>query len=104
MVAASLVNGCVIERDYVYMAMRSDELDIGDDFSPLRAHDEASCFLRSIVDRDELGEAQRYIFDPTLRRIYWLNLIRRQRSGHLLRLAWRSGAINEAVRRIVRGS
>jgi hypothetical protein len=38
-VAASLVNGCVIERDYVYMAMRSDELDIGVDFSHLTYYD-----------------------------------------------------------------
>ena len=52
----------------------------------------------------DAGVAERYIFDPTLRRIFWLNLIRRQESGDQFRLVWRSRAINEAVRRIIQGS
>lgn len=71
---------------------------------PLHASEEARRFLRSIIDREELGEAPRYIFNPTLRRIYWLNLVQRQQSGDRLRLVWRSRAINEAVRRIIRSS
>jgi hypothetical protein len=71
--------------------------------TPLQDNEEANRFLNSMVDRKELGEAQRYIRNPTLRRMYWLNLIGRCQSGSRLQLVWCSDAINEAVRRIVRG-
>jgi hypothetical protein len=43
-----------------------------------------------------------YILNNTLRRLFWRNLITRQPSGDQVGLVWRSPAINEAVRGIVR--
>jgi TIR domain/Putative serine esterase (DUF676) len=71
--------------------------------APLRDNEQANRSLTSIVGREDLGEAQRFIRDPILRRIYWLNLIARRRSGSRLQLGWRSPAIRDAVGRIVCG-
>jgi hypothetical protein len=70
---------------------------------PFRDNEQASRSLSSIVGREELGEAERFIRDPILRRIYWLNLIARRRSGSRLQLGWRSPAIRDAVGRILCG-
>jgi hypothetical protein len=72
--------------------------------APLLADSDAASYLRSIVDREELGRAQPYIFNDTLRRLFWRNLIKRQPSGDDVRLVWRSPATREAVRQILRSS
>jgi hypothetical protein len=69
--------------------------------APLRENEQAKRLLGSIIGREELGEAERFIRDPILRRIYWLNLIARRKSGARLQLAWRSQAIRDAVGKIV---
>jgi hypothetical protein len=71
--------------------------------APLRDNEQASRLLMSVIGREELGEAERFIRDPILRRIYWLNLIVRRRLGARLQLGWRSRAISDAVGKIVRG-
>jgi hypothetical protein len=69
-----------------------------------RARGDAGSSLRSFVDRSDLGEARPYIFNATLRRLFWRNLVKRHQSEDDARLVWRSPAINEAVRRIIRSS
>lgn len=70
--------------------------------TPLLDNADAASYLRSIVDRDDLGEAQPYIRNATLRRLFWRNLVKRQPSGDEVRLVWRSPAVRGAVRRIIR--
>jgi hypothetical protein len=72
--------------------------------APVLGDNEASHYLRSIVDREALDSAPHYIRHRTLRRIYWRNLVKRRRSGDKLMLVWRSHAIRDAVRRIIQSS
>jgi hypothetical protein len=72
--------------------------------APLREYEDASRFLADAVQREELGKAERFIRDSTLRRMYWLSLVARRKTGSGLALAWRSPAIREAARRIVDGA
>jgi hypothetical protein len=72
--------------------------------APLREYEDASRFLADAVQREELGKAERFIRDSTLRRMYWLSLVARRKTGSGLALAWRSPAIREAAGRIVAGA
>ena len=49
--------------------------------------------LRSLVDRDEVGDSLPYLFDPLLRRLFWSNLVREIPIAGRPRLTWRSPAI-----------
>jgi hypothetical protein len=70
--------------------------------TPLLANNDDRRFLHANVDREDLGDAPPYILHGTLRRLFWRNVIKRQQSGDDDRLVWRSPAVNEAVRRIIR--
>jgi hypothetical protein len=91
------------ERSRDALARALDSPAIWTAVTPLAKGDAAS-YLRSVVDREDLGKARPYIFNDALRRLFWRNLIKRQLSGNEVRLVWRSPAIRETVSQILRSS
>ena len=82
----------------------SDSPTIWAAVTPLKQKAESVKALLGYCEREDLGVAQRYIENPTLRKLFWLNLITRRPSEKGVRLAWRSTLIRDAVREILTGS
>ncbi|MCP4344345.1 MAG: toll/interleukin-1 receptor domain-containing protein [Desulfobacterales bacterium] len=55
--------------------------------------------LCQLLEQDQVGYAQPYLFDPLLRRLYWKNLLKRSSDGK--RLVWRCEALQAAGRQIL---
>jgi hypothetical protein len=56
--------------------------------------------LCRLLEQDDVGPAQPYLFDPLLKRLYWKNIIKR--SGRANRLVWRCEALRAAGKEILR--
>jgi hypothetical protein len=68
---------------------------------PFRRNEEVSQILRGYVSREDLGKAERFIGNPMLRRLFWLNLLAQRRIENRHRITWRSPAIRRGVHLIL---
>ncbi len=73
-------------------------------FLPLRRDRDKTRRVNQYLEDDDLGATEPYVFDDTLRDLYWRNLLttRPPRDDRGSRLVWRCEAIRQAGREILR--
>jgi hypothetical protein len=69
-------------------------------FTPFSQDTEIRQQVCSLLNKEDVGPGQPYIYDPLLRRLYWRNLLRRGSSNR--RLYWRCKALRQVGLQILR--
>ena len=70
-------------------------------FTPFSQDADTAERVAELLEQNDVGPAQPYLFDSLLRRLYWKNLLKRSETRN--RLLWRCGALRTAGRQILGG-